>query len=170
MTCLTFNGKYLNFNFLREKVLCTLFRLDKTRLLWMLWAKDSFKKYLMENNRLHHWLFNRNSIVMRSGKIVWGHGWYCWYFHLSLKYLGWPYRKYIKTAKNSCFCEELLNENDFEAFQATFCCYDHGLNASEAVQKFPTDQKDYRKCSSCIIVCWIDKIYQSIAQGTLIDS
>ena len=32
-------------------------------------------------------------------------------------------------------CEELLSENDFEAVLATFCCYDHGANASEAVQK-----------------------------------
>ena len=27
-------------------------------------------------------------------------------------------------------CEELLSENDFEAVSATFCCYDHGTNAS----------------------------------------
>ena len=27
-------------------------------------------------------------------------------------------------------CEELLSENDFEAVSATFCCYDHGANAS----------------------------------------
>ena len=34
-----------------------------------------------------------------------------------------PYRKYIKTAKNSGFCEELLGENDFEAVLVNFCCY-----------------------------------------------
>ena len=39
------------------------------------------------------------------------------------------------------FCEELLSENDFEAVLATFCCYDHGANSSEAVQKIVTDQK-----------------------------
>ena len=32
------------------------------------------------------------------------------------------------------FKEELLCENDFEAVLATFCCYDHGAKASEAVQ------------------------------------
>ena len=77
----------------------------------------------------------------------------CWYFRLNLKYLGWPYREYIKTAKNSGFCEELLSENDFEAVLATFCCYDYGANASGAVRKIPIDKKDYHKCSSRVIVC-----------------
>ena len=36
-----------------------------------------------------------------------------------------PYRKYIKTAKNGDFCEELLNENDFEAVLINFCCYEY---------------------------------------------
>ena len=45
---------------------------------------------------------------------------------------------------------------------STFCCYDYGTNASEAVQMIATDQKDYHKGSSRIIVCWIAKIYQSI--------
>ena len=67
-----------------------------------------------------------------------------------------------KTAKNSGFCEELLSENDFEVVLATFSCYDYGANASEAVQKIATGQKDYHKCSSCVIVYWIAKIYQSI--------
>ena len=79
---------------------------------------------------------------------------------MSLRYLGWSYRGYFKTAKNGGFCEELLNENDFEAALATFCCYDYGPNASEVVQKIATNQKDYHKCSSCVIVCWIAKIYQ----------
>ena len=34
-----------------------------------------------------------------------------------------PYRKYIKTAKNGVFCEELLSENDFEAVLVNFCSY-----------------------------------------------
>ena len=58
----------------------------------------------------------------------------------------------MKTAKNGGFCEELLCENDFETVLATFCCYDYGANASEAFQKKATDQKDYRKCSSRVIV------------------
>ena len=50
-------------------------------------------------------------------------------------------------------CEKLLSENNFEAVLATFCCYKYGANASEAVQNIATDQKDYHKCSSCVIVC-----------------
>ena len=55
--------------------------------------------------------------------------------------MGWSYRAYIKTTKNGGFCEELLSEND------------HGVNASEAVEKIATDQKEYRKCPSCVIIC-----------------
>ena len=58
--------------------------------------------------------------------------------------------------------KELPNKNDFEAVLASFCCYEYNAIVSEAVQKIPTDQKDYHKCSSCVIVCWIAKIYQSI--------
>ena len=46
-----------------------------------------------------------------------------------------PYRKYIKIAKKSDFCEELLSENDFEVVLVNFCCYEYGDNASKAVQK-----------------------------------
>ena len=60
---------------------------------------------------------------------------YYWYFCLSLKYLGWPYKAYIKTAKKGDFWEELLSKNDFEAVLATFCCFDHGAKASEAVHR-----------------------------------
>ena len=43
------------------------------------------------------------TIVIRNGKVVWKHGPYCWYFRLNLKYLGWPYRAYIKTVQNDNF-------------------------------------------------------------------
>ena len=102
------------------------------------------------------------NIVIRNGKTVWEHGPYCWYFPLKLTYLGWPYREYIITAQNGGFCEDLLSENDFEAVLATFCCYNYCASASEAVQKINTDQNDYHKCLSCVTVCWIAKIYQSI--------
>ena len=100
------------------------------------------------------------NIIIRNGKIVWKHGPYCGYFRL--KYLGCPYRAYIKTAKNSNFCEELLTENDFETVLANFCCYDHGAKASEDVQKIAADQKEYRICSLYVIICWVAKIYLSI--------
>ena len=100
------------------------------------------------------------SIVIRIGKVVWKQGSYCWYFRLTLKNLGWLYKEYIKTAKNGGFCEELRSENNCEAVLATFCCYEYDANTSETVQKIATVQKDYHKCSWCVIVCWIVKIYQ----------
>ena len=69
-----------------------------------------------------------------------------------MEYLTWPYRAYIKTTENDNFCEDLLSENDFEAVLTTFCCYDHGAKTSEAVQKITTDEKEYRKCSLCVII------------------
>ena len=36
-----------------------------------------------------------------------------------------PYRKYIKTAKNDGFYEKLLSENDFEAVLVNFYCYEY---------------------------------------------
>ena len=56
----------------------------------------------------------------------------------------------------------MLTENGFEAVLATFCSHDYGANGFEAVQKIYADQKEYHKCSSCVIVCWIAKIYQSV--------
>ena len=88
-------------------------------------------------------------LVLRNGKINWKHGPIV--DRLNLKYLGWPYRENIKTAKNGGFCEELLSENDFEAVLATFCCYHYGANTSEAVQKITTDQKDYHQM---LLVCY----------------
>ena len=73
-------------------------------------------------------------------------------FSLELEIFG-VYIVYIKTAKNGDFWEELLCENDSESVLVTFCCYDHDAKASEAVQKIATDQKEYRKCSSCVIIC-----------------
>ena len=47
----------------------------------------------------------------------------------------WPHRESIKTARNSGFREELFSENDFEPVLATFCCCEHGTNASEAFRR-----------------------------------
>ena len=59
-------------------------------------------------------------------------------------------KEYIKTTKDGGFCEELLSENDFEAVLATSCYYDYGANASEAVKKIATDQKDYEN-ALCVL-------------------
>ena len=45
-----------------------------------------------------------------------------------------------------------------EAVLVTFCCYDHDAKVSEEVQKIATDQKEYLKCSWCVIICWTAKI------------
>ena len=105
-------------------------------------------------------------IVIKNGKIVWKHGPHCWCLSLKLKYPRWPYRAYIKTTKNGDFCEELISENDIEAVLASFCCYEHGAKASEAVQKIAIDQKEYCECSSCVIICWIAKIYRAVNQSS----
>ena len=68
----------------------------------------------------------------------------------------------MKTAKNGGFCEELFGKDYVKAALASFCYYDHGAKASEAVQKIASDQKEYHKCFSCVLVCWIAKIYLSI--------
>ena len=73
-------------------------------------------------------------------------------FSRELEISGWPCRECIKTAKNGGFYEEMFSENNFEAVLVTFSCYDYGANASEAVQRI-TDQKEYHKCSSCVIIC-----------------
>ena len=43
--------------------------------------------------------------------------------------------EYIKTTKYGSFCGKLLSENDFEGVLVDFCCYDYGINTSEAFQK-----------------------------------
>ena len=58
-----------------------------------------------------------------------------------------------QNSENYGLCEEVLCENNFEAVLGTFCCYDYGANASEAVQKIIIDHKDYQKCSFFVIVC-----------------
>ena len=44
-------------------------------------------------------------------------------------------------------------------FNYSLRCYGCCANTFEAVQKFATDEKEYHKCFSCVINCWIAKIY-----------
>ena len=76
-----------------------------------------------------------------------------WIFSFELEISRVAYKEHIKTMKASSFCKELLSENDFEAALVNFCYYDFGANASGAFQKIATDQKDYHKCSSYVVVC-----------------
>ena len=58
-----------------------------------------------------------------------------------------------QNSKNGNFCKEKLSENDVYSVLATFCCYEHGAKADEAVQKIAIDQKEYHKFSLCVIIC-----------------
>ena len=59
----------------------------------------------------------------------------------------------------AAFNQICFSENGFETVLATFYCYDYSANASEAVEKIATDQKDYHNCSLCVIVCYLAKTY-----------
>ena len=74
-------------------------------------------------------------------------------FLLELEIFGVAVQRIHQNSEKWWLCEELLSENDFVAVLVTLCCYDYGAYASEAVQEIDTDQKDYHKCSSCVIVC-----------------
>ena len=65
------------------------------------------------------------------------------------------------------FSEEFFSANDFEAVLVTFCYYEYGVNASEAIEKITTDQKDYHKCSLCVIICCIAKYINNSKKGWL---
>ena len=66
-------------------------------------------------------------------------------FSLELEMFGVAVQGIHQTAKNGTFCEELFNENDFEAVLVNFCRYDYGTNASEAVQKINTRTRQFFK-------------------------
>ena len=50
--------------------------------------------------------------------------------------------------------EDFLCIDNFDAALAIFCSYCYCANASEAIENIATDEKDYRKCSLCVIL-WI---------------
>ena len=52
----------------------------------------------------------------------------------------------------TAFSLDFLSGDNAKAFLAIFCFYDYSANASEAVEKIATDEKDYHKCSMCMIV------------------
>ena len=66
------------------------------------------------------------------------------------------------------FCQELLNENNFEAILTTFCQYDYGKNASEAVHNTATDQKDYPNAPRVLLNSQNISINKSLKKGWLL--
>ena len=57
---------------------------------------------------------------------------------LELEIFGVAIQKIHQNTKKWWLCEELLIGNEVEAVLVNFCCYDYGVNASEAVQKIST--------------------------------
>ena len=87
--------------------------------------------------------------VIRNGKIVWKH---IVDIFAELEISGVATKRIHQNNKIWWLFWLLLCENDFETILVTFCYYEYGANALEAVQKIAADQKDYHKCSSCVIV------------------
>ena len=49
--------------------------------------------------------------------------------------------------------QDFLCEDDFDAALTIFRPHHFNANATEAVEKIPADEKDYRKFSFCVKVC-----------------
>ena len=110
------------------------------------WIKHSFSLWVsLMSYRWHSHKKRKDSLKTRAVLLI---------FSLELEISGVAVQSIHQNRNNGDLCEELLTENDFEAVLVTFCCYDLGGKASEAVQKIDTDQKEYRKCSLCIIIYW----------------
>ena len=73
-------------------------------------------------------------------------------FSFELEISGVAVQKIHQNSENWWLLGGIASENDFETVLAIFCCFDYGANVSEAVQKIPSDTKDYHKCSSCVII------------------
>ena len=71
-------------------------------------------------------------------------------FSLELEISGVAVKSIHQNSEKWWLLEGIAQWKRFEAVLATFCCYDHGAKASKAVQKIATDQKEYRKCYSCM--------------------
>ena len=57
------------------------------------------------------------------------------------------------------YSEDILCGDDFDTALAIFRFYYYSVNATVAVEKITTDEKDYHKCSIHVIV-WIATPYQ----------
>ena len=57
------------------------------------------------------------------------------------------------------YSEDILCGDDFDTALAIFRFYYYSVNATVAVEKIATDEKDYHKCSIHVII-WIATAYQ----------
>ena len=101
------------------------------------------------------------TMVIRNGKMVWKHG-------LIIDIFAWTWniwdggtentskqRKMVAFMRN---CSVKITLRLFQPLSVVMTM----VATLEAVQKIATNPKDYHKYSSCVTVCWIVKIYQSI--------
>ena len=56
-----------------------------------------------------------------------------------------------KQQKMAAFSKEFQSEDDVEAVLTTFSCNDYCANASKAIEKIATGQKDYHKNTPCVL-------------------
>ena len=71
-----------------------------------------------------------------------------------MKFLEWPYRKYIKTVKMAACSEDFRYGNDFDAILAIFCSYRYDANATEGVKMIATDEKFFLCVRICIATAY----------------
>ena len=74
-------------------------------------------------------------------------------FSLELEMSGVAVQSTHQNSEMTTFTRNCSVKMTFEAVLATFRCYNHGAKVSEEVQKIDTDQKEYCKCSLCVIIC-----------------
>ena len=96
-------------------------------------------------------MFLQYIIVTRSGKVVFKQGPHCWFFRLNLKFLLWPYRRYIKIAKNGCF------QGQISSWKWLWGCFNHFLLLWLWCQCFWGNWEDHcrsKRLSQMFLVCY----------------
>ena len=74
------------------------------------------------------------------------------FFCCVLKCQGWPYRKYVKTAKIAASSDDFYCGNYFNAVLAIFVLIAM-VQTFETVEKIARVEKDYHECYLCVTVC-----------------
>ena len=111
-------------------------------------SSERFNQYLF----LMHLNFLRKItlIVIRNRKI-WKHGPYYWHFRLNLKYLGWPYKEYIKNSEKCWLSWEIAQWKWF------WGCFSHFLLLWIWYQRFWDSSENrykWKRLSHILFVCY----------------
>ena len=123
------------------------------------------------------WWFLRESLVWKGVM-----GWFLWALLLLKLLLVWKviignFGEWGKMCESCKYTFQNLKETkqktvpdypithycgcDFEAGLAISFCCDYSVYASDAFENIATDEKGYRKCSLCVILCCIHMINNS---------